>query len=135
VTGPKCDSAAGKSGSVSQSAFPIVYFAVPWTPALKASAEAAAHSARDQRDQEQHQGDEEHDLGDAHCGAGNTTKSENGRDQGDDQKRNDEAQHRIAPRCRIRAINSAPAVPVPSTGLMYLFRSDPDRPLAGTTER
>jgi hypothetical protein len=70
-----------------------------WTPALQPSAEAAAHAAGDQRDQEQHERDEEHDLGDTHGRAGDTTKSENGRDQSDNQKRDDEAQHRSAPRC------------------------------------
>ena len=40
-------------------------------------------------------------ITDTHGRAGDTTKSENGRDQSDNQKRDDEAQHRIAPRCRF----------------------------------
>src|SRR6201996_5109394 len=45
------------------------------------------------RDQEQHYGDEEDDLGDFDRGAGDAAKTQNARDQRDNQKRNDPAQH------------------------------------------
>src|SRR6266478_5010123 len=45
------------------------------------------------RDQEQHDRDEEDDLGVFDRGSGDTAKAQNARDQGNDQKRNDPAQH------------------------------------------
>src|SRR6266478_5807737 len=56
----------------------------------------AASSARQTdhgRDQEQHDRDEEDDLGDFDRGSGDTAKAQKARDQGNDQKRNDPAQH------------------------------------------
>jgi hypothetical protein len=46
-----------------------------------------AHSARHERNQEQHQRDEKHDLSDAYGRAGNAAESKNGSDQRDNQQR------------------------------------------------
>jgi hypothetical protein len=47
--------------------------------------------ARQQRNYKQHQSDEEYDLRDAHRRSCNPAKTQNAGDEGDDQKRYDEA--------------------------------------------
>jgi hypothetical protein len=66
------------------------------TQGLQPSSETT-HSARHERDQEQHQRDEKHDFSDAYGGAGNAAKSENGGNQRYYQERNDETQHLRTP--------------------------------------
>jgi hypothetical protein len=61
----------------------------------------AAHAARDQRNQKQHQGDEEHDLGDADSRARDSAKAQDRCDQGNDQQSNDKAQHFVCSANRL----------------------------------
>jgi hypothetical protein len=54
---------------------------------------ASAHQSDHGRDQKQDHGDKEDRLGDFDGDAGDTAEAQNTRDQRDDQKRNDPAQH------------------------------------------
>jgi len=57
---------------------------------LQGPAKAAAESAENQRDQEQHQGDEEHDFRDSYSCARNPAESENACDQSNDEQGDDQ---------------------------------------------
>src|ERR1700682_4597809 len=56
-------------------------------------AEASAREPEYQRDQEQNQRDEEHDLRHPDRGPGDAAETQHGRDQRDDQQRDNQAQH------------------------------------------
>jgi hypothetical protein len=60
---------------------------------LEASAEAAAETAGQKGNEKQHQGDEKHDLGNAHRGAGYAAETEYAGNQRYDQQGDDKAQH------------------------------------------
>jgi hypothetical protein len=85
-------------------------------PALETPAEAASHSAEDQRNQEQHERNEEDDLCYADCRSRDTTEAENSGDQCNDKQRNDQTKHgmlRVVP-YGLGSKNSFEAKKVPS---------------------
>src|ERR1051325_5619603 len=63
------------------------------TQTLRYSRRAASHQADDRRNGEQHDCDEEHDLGGFNRHTRDTTEPEDGGDQGDDEKRHGPTQH------------------------------------------
>ena len=64
---------------------------------LQPPPKTAAEAGGEQRDQEQHQRDEEHDFGDADRGAGDAAEAEHAGDQRDDKQGDDETEHLSAP--------------------------------------
>src|SRR6202521_3846349 len=65
----------------------------PFDSPLRLDTGSSARQTDHGRDQEQHDRNEEDDLGDFDRGSGDTAKAQNACDQGDDQERNDPTQH------------------------------------------